>query len=136
MSTVSRQHVFLITTLLGCRLLPAWMVGDPHICTLDGFRYTFNGLGEFTLLTTKGMDFTLQVRLTLVSSLTVLLVIFSVLLFIIFSYLLVIISLFFSFAFPFIFYVLLFVLKRHRYPQWGSSDSVLPFNSSTEKENR
>ncbi|XP_022101062.1 uncharacterized protein LOC110984828 [Acanthaster planci] len=25
-----------------------WMMGDPHITTLDGVGYTFNGLGEYT----------------------------------------------------------------------------------------
>ena len=24
------------------------MIGDPHITTLDGVSYTFNGLGEYT----------------------------------------------------------------------------------------
>ena len=28
----------------------AWFFGDPHISTLDGFQYTFNGLGEYILL--------------------------------------------------------------------------------------
>ncbi|KAL5010333.1 hypothetical protein ScPMuIL_012638 [Solemya velum] len=28
----------------------AWIIGDPHFTTLDGFQYTFNGLGEYTLL--------------------------------------------------------------------------------------
>lgn len=41
-----------------------WMLGDPHMRTLDGFRYTFNGLGEYTLLTTRSMAFTLQARTT------------------------------------------------------------------------
>ena len=25
-----------------------WMFGDPHMRTLDGYAYTFNGLGEYT----------------------------------------------------------------------------------------
>ncbi|XP_058411530.1 mucin-4 isoform X1 [Diceros bicornis minor] len=29
---------------------PAWMFGDPHITTLDGANYTFNGLGDFLLV--------------------------------------------------------------------------------------
>ena len=28
----------------------AWGWGDPHITTLDGRTYTFNGWGEYTLL--------------------------------------------------------------------------------------
>ncbi|XP_015342195.2 mucin-4 isoform X2 [Marmota marmota marmota] len=33
---------------------PAWMFGDPHITTLDGANYTFNGLGDFLLV--RGRD--------------------------------------------------------------------------------
>lgn len=37
--------------------------GDPHITTLDNVIYTFNGHGEFTLITdTDNSNFTLQVR--------------------------------------------------------------------------
>ncbi|XP_068921147.1 mucin-4 [Petaurus breviceps papuanus] len=32
---------------------PAWMFGDPHITTLDGANYTFNGLGDFLLVQAK-----------------------------------------------------------------------------------
>lgn len=40
------------------------MVGDPHFVTLDGFRYTFNGHGEFVLLqTTDGSEFVVQGRM-------------------------------------------------------------------------
>ncbi|KAK2149527.1 hypothetical protein NP493_2972g00009 [Ridgeia piscesae] len=39
-----------------------WMFGDPHIRTLDGFGYTFNGLGEYTLVETTHDNFTLQGR--------------------------------------------------------------------------
>ena len=38
------------------------MYGDPHIHTLDGFDYTFNGLGEYTLIKTTHGNFTLQGR--------------------------------------------------------------------------
>lgn len=34
--------------------LTACVYGDPHIVTLDGFKYTFNGLGEFVLAETTG----------------------------------------------------------------------------------
>ena len=30
--------------------------GDPHVRTLDGAEYTFNGLGEFVLARTKYVD--------------------------------------------------------------------------------
>ena len=39
------------------------MFGDPHIVTLDGFKYTFNGKGEFTLIETMDDSFTLQGRM-------------------------------------------------------------------------
>ena len=32
-------------------LCAAWFWGDPHFTTLDGTLYTFNGLGEYVLLT-------------------------------------------------------------------------------------
>ena len=38
------------------------MWGDPHFKTLDGLEYTFNGYGEYTLITKKN-DFELQARL-------------------------------------------------------------------------
>ena len=42
----------------------AWTWGDPHIKTLDGGEYTFNGLGEYTMitLTSDDLSFTLQGR--------------------------------------------------------------------------
>ncbi|XP_054941439.1 LOW QUALITY PROTEIN: mucin-4 [Physeter macrocephalus] len=41
---------------------PAWMFGDPHITTLDGANYTFNGLGDFLLVRTwdRNSSFLLQ----------------------------------------------------------------------------
>ena len=39
-----------------------WFYGDPHIRTLDGFQYTFNGLGEYTLVETTHGNFSLQGR--------------------------------------------------------------------------
>ena len=39
------------------------MFGDPHIVTLDGLKYTFNGKGEFTLIETVDDSFTLQGRM-------------------------------------------------------------------------
>ena len=40
----------------------AWFFGDPHIHTLDNFAYTFNGLGEYTLIKMTEGNFTLQGR--------------------------------------------------------------------------
>ncbi len=39
------------------------MYGDPHIVTLDGYKYTFNGRGEFILIQTPDNRFTLQGRM-------------------------------------------------------------------------
>ena len=36
--------------------------GDPHITTLDGREYTFNGWGEYTLILLSGSDFMMQCR--------------------------------------------------------------------------
>ena len=40
----------------------AWGWGDPHITTIDGRRYTFNGLGEYVLLRTNSGDLEFQGR--------------------------------------------------------------------------
>ena len=41
----------------------ACIYGDPHIVTLDGHKYTFNGKGEFTMIQTEDDVFTLQGRM-------------------------------------------------------------------------
>lgn len=42
----------------------AWLFGDPHINTLDGHQYTFNGYDEYVLLriNTTDKQFELQAR--------------------------------------------------------------------------
>ncbi|XP_044892999.1 mucin-4 isoform X1 [Felis catus] len=49
---------------------PAWMFGDPHITTLDGANYTFNGLGDFLLVRAwdRNSSFLLQGRTAQTSS--------------------------------------------------------------------
>ena len=37
-------------------------MGDPHITTLDGYSYTFNGLGEYWLIKSKDGNFSCQGR--------------------------------------------------------------------------
>ena len=37
--------------------------GDPHILTHDGYKYTFNGKGEFILIQTSDDSFSIQARM-------------------------------------------------------------------------
>ncbi|XP_061422348.1 mucin-like protein [Lethenteron reissneri] len=48
----------------------AFLLGDPHITTLDNVSYTFNGLGEYTVLevSTDQNDFTMQARTAIAGS--------------------------------------------------------------------
>nr|ADF57181.1 mucin 4 transcript variant 4 [Sus scrofa] len=41
---------------------PAWMFGDPHITTLDGANYTFNGLGDFLLVRAQDRNSSFQLQ--------------------------------------------------------------------------
>ncbi|KAM4041246.1 uncharacterized protein ACNLHF_012381 isoform 4-T4 [Anomaloglossus baeobatrachus] len=41
---------------------PGWMFGDPHITTLDGLNYTFNGLGDFILLNASDSEISLVLQ--------------------------------------------------------------------------
>eukprot|EP00794_Sanderia_malayensis_P002636 gene2636-3050_t len=42
-----------------------WSGGDPHIKTLDGFTYTFNGIGDYSLLSLKNSsDFIVHCRMS------------------------------------------------------------------------
>ncbi|XP_078210971.1 mucin-4 [Callithrix jacchus] len=41
---------------------PAWMIGDPHITTLDGVNYTFNGLGDFLLVQAQDGNSSFQLQ--------------------------------------------------------------------------
>ena len=43
-------------------LIKGTSYGDPHIITFDGFRYSFQTVGEFTLVKSKEGDFEVQVR--------------------------------------------------------------------------
>ena len=51
------------TCLYICILNAACVYGDPHVVTLDGHKYTFNGKGEYTLIATDDDSFTLQGRM-------------------------------------------------------------------------
>ena len=46
------------------------MFGDPHITTLDGGQYTFNGYGEYTMMKIdyNGTTFDFQARTDLVTT--------------------------------------------------------------------
>lgn len=45
-----------------------WFWGDPHVATLDGLKYTFNGLGEYRLLELHDKSFEFQARTKKVGS--------------------------------------------------------------------
>ncbi len=40
------------------------MGGDPHFTTVDGLRYTYNGVGTHVMLVTDDDSFTLHCRLS------------------------------------------------------------------------
>ena len=42
----------------------ARIFGDPHLVTLDGYKFTFNGFGEFILIKSFDESLTIQVRMT------------------------------------------------------------------------
>ncbi|XP_068167879.1 sushi domain-containing protein 2 isoform X2 [Antennarius striatus] len=50
----------------GCRNYkppkPGIVLGDPHFITFDGLSYTFNGKGEFYLVSSQDRELTVQVR--------------------------------------------------------------------------
>lgn len=43
-------------------MLTALLWGDPHIYSVDGLIYTFNGIGEYTMLKTRTGSYVLQAR--------------------------------------------------------------------------
>ena len=45
---------------MSCITAPTF--GDPHVLTLDGRNYTFNGLGEYTMIDINDGFFQLQAR--------------------------------------------------------------------------
>ena len=51
-----------VTVELICYIYSGIAYGDPHLNTIDGFQYTFNGLGEYWLMRTEGNRFSLQGR--------------------------------------------------------------------------
>ena len=52
-------------------ILTACVYGDPHIVTLDGFKYTFNGAGEYVLIATPSDQFSLQGRMEVPTGLSI-----------------------------------------------------------------
>lgn len=70
---VRRYHSWFYCLIVGLmnRLLPvttAVVFGDPHFVTFDGVRYSFNGKGEYTLMTSAKTQLTIQGRTEPVNS--------------------------------------------------------------------
>ena len=42
--------------------MPAWSAGEPHLHTLDGYSYDFQGAGEFVLVRARTDDLEIQAR--------------------------------------------------------------------------
>ena len=64
--TVKCSKLCLLTTLHPFQILLSVFAGfgggDPHIITLDGYHYTYNGIGEFWLIQSIDGSFSLQAR--------------------------------------------------------------------------
>ena len=56
----------IIAMMLYVIVVRGW--GDPHLVTIDGRRFIFNGLGEYLLITTNTSDFEFQGRTTLAAN--------------------------------------------------------------------
>ena len=52
---------YLYVSIMNVYSFTAWQGGDPHITTLDGLSYTFNGLGEYVMINASNGTFVLQV---------------------------------------------------------------------------
>ena len=66
--TVLHCYIILYCITIYCSILYCYIIctvgfnyGDPHITTLDGRSYTFNGLGEYIMTRITG-QFELQAR--------------------------------------------------------------------------
>ena len=55
-------NIYFSITIISLTSLSGWFYGDPHFVTLDGKNYTFNGVGEYTMVTTVNSTFVLQAR--------------------------------------------------------------------------
>lgn len=60
--TAVRKLLILTRTVI---LFLVWFFGDPHIKTLDDKDYTFNGIGEYTMVDANNGSFLLQARTVL-----------------------------------------------------------------------
>lgn len=66
---VSTRNTFkccVIHAVLLSHMYAAWGRGDPHITTLDGRQYSFNGWGEYIMILLNESDFMVQCRTQLV----------------------------------------------------------------------
>ena len=60
--TAVRKLLILTRTVISFLV---WFWGDPHIKTLDDKDYTFNGIGEYTMVDANNGSFILQARTVL-----------------------------------------------------------------------
>ena len=58
----SVSHIIRTSSKTSHFIVSAPVFGDPHVITLDGRNYTFNGLGEYTMINVKDNFFQLQAR--------------------------------------------------------------------------
>lgn len=54
--------LYILLSSIFLYILPAVVFGDPHIITFDGVSYSFNGKGEYTLVTSAEKQLTIQGR--------------------------------------------------------------------------
>ena len=60
---ISPHTIIQIRYFIIFLLTSGWLIGDPHMLTIDGHQYTFNGRGEFTMVNTLNNSFTIQGRM-------------------------------------------------------------------------
>lgn len=60
---VSREEQVFVDGAISLEEVNPAMQSDPHVTTLDGLRYDFQAVGEFTVAASASLQFTMQARL-------------------------------------------------------------------------